>query len=119
MPALRDRVKDTSTSTGTGALTLSGVAPTGYQTFANALAIGQPFTYCIVGGAQWETGTGWLTTATTMARDPAVFDGSSGPGVLVNFSAGTKDVFVDAPAHFLEDLDTGATLHRITGMAMP
>lgn len=120
MPVFRDRVKDTTTSTGTGAITLSGTAPTGYQTFSNAYALDQPFTYCIVDNTsgQWETGAGYLTSSTTMERYEPL-DGSSGQYTLVNFSAGTKDVFVTAVAHFLEDVDSGAILARINGLAMP
>lgn len=122
MPVFRDRVKDSSTTTGTGAVTLSGTAPTGYQTFANAFPVlGTPFLYCISDSASglWETGTGWLTAATTMARDPNVMDGSSGNGVLVNFTSGSKDVFVTITSHWCEDTDSGALLHKATGMAMP
>lgn len=122
---MRDRVKDTSTTTGTGDFTLSGVAPTAYQTFANAFGgsgyPSAPFLYCIedTTSGLWETGTGYLSAATTMVRDAAVFDGSSGPNVLVNFTAGTKNVFVTATAHFLEDSDSGAIVHKASGMAMP
>jgi len=125
MPALRDRVKDTSTTTGTGDFTLSGTAPTGYQTFANAYGGGgypsSAFVYCIVDNTSglWETGTAYMSAATTFVRDSAVFDGSSGPGTLVNFSAGTKDVFVTATAHFLEDSDSGALVMKARGYAMP
>ena len=125
MPVLKDRVKDTSTTTGTGSFTLSGTAPTSYQSFATAFGGGgyptSPFVYCIVDNTSglWETGTGYLSAATTFVRDNAVFDGSSGAGVLVNFTVGTKDVFVTAPAHFLEDSDSGALLHKATGMAIP
>ena len=122
MPVFRDRVKDTTTSTGTGSITLSGTAPTGYQTFANAFDIGDSvvFTYCIVNNTsgQWETGAGYLSASTTLERYE-VMDGSSGQYIPVNFSAGTKDVFVTAVGHFLEDTDTGALLHRANGMAMP
>jgi hypothetical protein len=54
-----------------------------------------------------------------MVRDANVMDGSSGPGVLVNFSAGSKEVFVTVTAHWFEDTDNGAILHKINGMAMP
>jgi hypothetical protein len=119
MPSFRDRVKDTTTTTGTGSVTLSGTAPTGYQAFATAYATGTPFLYCIVGGAEWETGTGYLSTSTTLVRDANVMDGSSGPGVLVNFSAGTKDVFVTITSHWCEDVDVGTGLARSMGYALP
>ena len=120
MPVLRDRVKDTTTTTGTGDITLSGTAPTAFQTFANAFSVGDAFLYCIVDNTngQWETGTGYLSASTTMVRD-SVFDSSAGVGTLATFVAGTKDVFVTAPAHFLEDSDSGAILAKINGIAMP
>lgn len=121
MPVFRDRVKDASTTTGTGNFTLSGTAPTGYQTFATAFAVTSDiFTYCIVDNTsgQWETGAGYLSASTTLVRTEPM-DGSSGLNTLVNFSAGTKDVFCTAVAHFLEDVDTGATDARIRGLAMP
>jgi hypothetical protein len=121
MPVFRDRVKDTSTSIGTSNFTLSGTAPTGYQTFLTAFGLGTKFLYCIVDNTSglWETGTGYLSAATTFVRDTAVMDGSSGPGVLVNFTAGTKDVFCTVTSHWLEDADNGAMLHKIRGMDMP
>lgn len=121
MPAFRDRVRDTTTTTGQGPVTLSGTAPASYQSFATAYGLGTPFLYCIVDGVSglWETGTGWLTASNQMARDTAVFDGSSGPGVLVNFTAGTKDVFVTIAGHWCEDVDSGSALHKAMGMAMP
>lgn len=119
MPVFRDRVKDTTTTTGTGAVTLSGTAPTGYQTFTNAYPIlGTPFAYCIAGGAEWETGTGYLSASTTLVRD-TVEDGSSGLGAAVSFSAGTKDVFVTVPAVEVRASSRGNIVAKINGLAMP
>ena len=92
-----DRVKDSTTTTGTGNITLSGSAPTGFVAFAAVYATGSPgdlFTYCISssGGSEWEVGTGYLSGATTLVRDVVL--ASSNSGSAVNFSAGTKDVFV-------------------------
>ena len=89
---LRDRVKETTTTTGTGTVTLAG-AVTGFRSFS---AIGDANTtyYCIAGqtGSEWEVGVGTYTASgTTLSRD-TVF-ASSNAGSLVNFSAGTKDVF--------------------------
>lgn len=118
MPTYYDRVKDSTTTTGTGDITLSGTAPTGFQTFANRYAVNVPLTYAIVGTSEWETGEGYLSASTTLVRaSPA--DGSSGLNTLVNFSAGTKDVFVTAVGHFLMDVNSGAILAKITGLAMP
>jgi len=94
---LADRVRETTTSTGTGTVTLAG-AVTGFQTFA---AIGNANTtyYTIAGQgtSEWEVGIGTYTSSgTTLARNTVL--ASSNSGSLVNFSAGTKDVFCDYPA---------------------
>lgn len=93
MTIFADRVKDTSTTTGTGSLTLAGSAPTGFQTFAASFSVGDPVAYAIQlqGGTEWETGIGTLVTSTTISRDTV--SESSNADALVNFSAGTKDVF--------------------------
>jgi hypothetical protein len=90
---LADRVQETTTTTGTGTVTLLG-AVTGYQSFA---AVGNANTtyYCIAGqtGSEWEVGIGTYTSAgTTLARTTVL--SSSNAGSAVNFSAGTKNVFV-------------------------
>lgn len=95
-----DRVKDTTTTTGTGSVTLSGTAPTGFQAFATAGAVGDNFYYCIAGGAEWEVGFGTLATSTTLARSRII--ASSNSNAAVNFSAGTKDVFVTIPATIVQ-----------------
>lgn len=87
-----DRVKDTTTTTGTGSITLSGTAPSGYRTFAAAMATSDTCYYAIVGGSEWEVGLGTLTAATTLART-TVYK-SSNADAAVTFSAGTKDVFI-------------------------
>lgn len=90
---LRDRVRETSTTSGTGTFTLAG-AVTGYQSFS---AIGNANTtyYCIVDGvsATWEVGIGTYTSSgTTLSRDTVL--ASSNSGNLVSFAVGTtKDVF--------------------------
>lgn len=94
---LADRVKETTTTTGTGTVTLLG-ASTGYQSFA---AIGNTNTtyYTIAGQttSEWEVGIGTYTlSGTTLARTTVL--ASSNAGSAVNFSAGTKDVFVTYPA---------------------
>jgi len=96
---LADRVKETTTTTGTGTVTLLG-ASTGYQSFS---AIGNSNTtyYTIAGqtGSEWEVGIGTYTSAgTTLSRTTVI--SSSNSGSLVSFSAGTKDVFVTYPASF-------------------
>jgi hypothetical protein len=94
---LADRVKETTTTTGTGTITLAG-ASTGYQSFA-VVGNGNTTYYTISGqtGSEWEVGIGTYTSSgTTLARTTVL--SSSNSGSLVNFSAGTKDVFVTQPA---------------------
>ena len=91
-----DRVKDTTTTTGTGDLTLSGTAPTGYQTFNAAVGQGPRFYYAIVSaGAEWEVGRGYLSGATTLVRETVL--ASSNSGAVVSLSSGSKDVFITWP----------------------
>ena len=94
---VKDRVKETTTTTGTGTVTLAG-ASTGYQSFS-VIGNGNTTYYTIAGqtGSEWEVGIGTYTSSgTTLSRDTVL--ASSNSGSLVNFSAGTKDVFVTYPA---------------------
>ena len=94
---IKDRVKETSTTTGTGTFTLAGAA-TGFQSFA-AIGDGNTtfYTIVLVGGSQWEVGIGTYTSSgTTLSRGTIL--SSSNSGNAVNFSAGTKDVFVTYPS---------------------
>lgn len=92
---LADRVKETTTTTGTGTVTLAGAA-TGFQTFA-AVGNGNSTYYTIEDGTNWEVGVGTYTSSgTTLSRTTVI--SSSNAGSLVNFSAGSKNVFVTYPA---------------------
>jgi len=101
---LADRVQETTTTTGTGSVTLLG-AVTGYQSFA---VIGNTnttfYTIADQGGANWEVGIGtYSTTGPTLARTTVL--ASSNSGSLVNFTAGTKTVFVTYPSEKSVNLD--------------
>ena len=94
---VKDRVKETTSTTGTGTLTLGG-ASAGFQSFS-VIGDGNTTYYAIVNSSagEWEVGVGTYTASgTTLSRD-TVFE-SSNSGSLVNFSAGNKDVFVTYPA---------------------
>lgn len=93
---LADRVKESSTTTGTGTFTLDGAA-TGYQTFSAAIGNGNTCYYTIAGQTtnEWEVGIGTVG-ASSLARTTIL--SSSNAGSAVTFSAGTKDVFVTYPA---------------------
>jgi hypothetical protein len=92
-----DRVQETSTTTGTGSLTLGG-AVTGFQAFSSVLSTGDTTYYTIAdqGGANWEVGLGTFTSPSTLARTTIL--SSSNAGSAVNFTAGTKSVFITYPA---------------------
>ena len=95
---LADRVNETSTTTGTGTITLAG-AVSGYQSFS-AIGNGNTTYYTIVNSTanEWEVGIGTYTSAgTTLSRD-TVLASSAGGTTKVTFSAGTKNVFCDYPA---------------------
>ena len=95
--ALKDRVKETTSTTGTGTVTLDGAAA-GFQSFA-AVGNGNQTFYAIVDATSgaWEVGVGTYTSSgTTLSRTTVV--SSSNAGSLVNFGAGSKDVFVTYPS---------------------
>jgi hypothetical protein len=95
-----DRVKETSTTTGTGAFTLAG-AVTGYQSFA-IVGDGNYTYYVIEDGTWWETGIGLYTSSGTTLTRTAVIASSGGGGssanTAVNWGAGSKNVFCTGPA---------------------
>lgn len=115
---LADRVLETTTTAGTGTITLAG-AETGYQSFA-AIGNGNTTYYVIAGqtGSEWEVGIGTYTSSgTTLSRDTVL--ASSASGAKVSFSAGTKNVFSDFPAYaanrpIMESLNTIANNYTLT-----
>ena len=106
---LNDRVKETSTTTGTGTLNLDG-ASVGFVTFVAGIATGNTTYYAIhaQGTNNWEVGIGTVTDATpdTLART-TVLDNSLGNTSKINFgSSTTKDVFCTMPASKTVYLDS-------------
>jgi len=114
---LADRVQDTTTTTGTGSVTLTGTPPAGYQSFGAAIGNGNTTYYVINGGSQWEVGIGtYISASTALSRDTVL--SSSNSGSLVNFSAGTKTVFVTYPAEKSVNEDAAGNVNiDITGNA--
>lgn len=94
---IADRVRETSTTVGTGSIALAG-AVTGYRTFGSVLASTDTtfYTFADQGGANWEVGIGTFTAPSTLARTTIL--SSSNGGSIVTFGAGTKDVFISLPA---------------------
>ena len=95
---LADRVKETTTTTGTGAVSLGG-AETNFVAFGTALADGDTTYYAIVddGNADFEIGIGTYTAGTDSLSRDTILD-STNAGSAVNLGAGTKTVFITYPA---------------------
>ena len=95
---LNDRVKETSTTTGVGAMALGGAA-TGFETFAAGVGNNNTTYYAIwnQGTTEWEVGLGTLDgTSANLTRTTPI--SSSNSDAAVNFTSGTKDVFCTLPA---------------------
>jgi hypothetical protein len=95
---VKDRVKETTATTGTGTLTLAG-ALTGFQSFSSALSDEDTTYYAIFESStgEWEVGLGTFTVSgTTLARTTVL--ASSNSGSAVNLTAGSAEVFITEPA---------------------
>ena len=110
---VNDRVKETSTSTGTGTINLDG-AETGFETFVAGIGNSNTTYYCIQaqGGSAFEVGIGTVTDATPDTLSRTTVLSSSNSDNLVDFGAGSKDVFCTLPASkaVIEDNSTNANI---------
>ena len=98
---INDRVKETSTTQGTGDITLAGAA-TGFITFNSGIGTSNTTYYTIFepGTNNFEVGLGTLSASTTLQRD-TVLSNSAGNTSKINFNSGgtsTLDVFCTMPA---------------------
>ena len=92
---VKDRVKETTTTTGTGTYTLAG-AVTGFEAFST-VGNGNTTYYCCTDGSNFEIGIGTYTASgTTLARTTILQ--SSNSDSAVNWSSGTRDIFITQPA---------------------
>jgi len=104
---LKDRVKETTTTEGTGTYTLAG-AVTGFEAFS-AVGDGNTTYYCCTDGTEFEVGIGTYTASgTTLARTTILESSSS--DAAVNWTAGTRDIFVTQPAEKAVFLDASNKL---------
>jgi hypothetical protein len=92
---LKDRVKETTTTTSTGSYTLAG-AVGGYQAFS-VIGNGNTTYYAVTNGTDWEVGIGTYTLSGTVLSRDTILE-SSNSGNAVNWSAGTKEIFCTYPA---------------------
>jgi hypothetical protein len=120
---LGDRIRQTSTTTGSGTFTLDG-SVTGFQSFS-AVGEGNTTYYTIALDSQWEVGIGTYS-AGTLSRNTVL---SSSTGSIIAFAVGAKDVFVSYPAGKSVNLDASgnstalgipvsATLTNATGLPL-
>ena len=108
MPLLADRVQESTSTIGTGTLTLAG-AVTGYRTFNASFTNGDVVYYTIDDGAgNWEVGYGTVGTG-TLTR--TVVLESSNANALVSFASGVKRVFNTATAVSILNASTGGTVN--------
>jgi len=106
---IADRVRETSTTTGTGNFTLAGAVDR-FRTFDSVLDTGDTTYYTIAdqSGVGWEVGIATFTSPSTLARTTIL--SSSNGGSAVNFGAGSKDVFITLPAsRTVTSVDGGST----------
>jgi len=109
---LADRVLETTTTAGSGTITLAGAEP-GYQSFS-AVGNGNQTYYTIANGAEWEVGIGTYTASgTTLSRDTVL--SSSASGAKVTLSAGTKNVFVTYPSEKSVNFNVSGDITAATG----
>ena len=105
---LANRVQETTTTAGTGTVTLAG-AVSGFQSFA-AIGNGNTTYYTITNGSAWEVGIGTYTSSgTTLSRDTVLASSASGSKITLS---GTSNVFVTLPSN------TAATEGRAIVMSM-
>lgn len=102
---LANRTKETTASTGTGNITLSG-AFAGFQTLYSAFGLNKRFYYWLIDNTNnvWESGIGYLSTATTLVREN-VLDNSNGTTAAINFTA--IDAVFNSPSKFSNYLNFG------------
>lgn len=95
--ALNDRVQETTSTTGTGTVSLAG-AVAGFQTFVAGIGSGNTTYYAITDGTDWETGLGTVTSGSPDTLSRTTVLQSSNSDSLVSFAAGAKNVFCVLPA---------------------
>ena len=95
---INDRVKETTTTTGTGTLNLAG-AVTGFVTFGSVLSDGDTTYYTISDGSNWEVGLGtYNTSGNTLTRTDANVLQSTNSDNRISLSGNSADVFITLPA---------------------
>lgn len=105
---IEDRVKEGTTTVGTGSLVLTGAAQ-GCRSFASVMATGDTCGYAVDDGTNWEVGVGTLLASGALERTTVLT--SSNANQIVAFPAGSKQVFITVPASRMVD---GASLAAVS-----
>tara|TARA_R110001606_G_scaffold75084_5_gene174053 strand:- start:774 stop:2162 length:1389 start_codon:yes stop_codon:yes gene_type:complete len=110
-----DRVKETSTTVGTGVFTLDGTSA-GFKTFSSVCGTGDRFYYTIVNNdsGEFEVGEGILNATGEIIRSTIL--SSSNSDSIVTFGAGSKDVFITAAASSIVQADTSGIVDIDAGL---
>jgi len=114
---LNDRVKESSITTGVVPIVLAG-ASTGYQNVASSISTSNTFPYVVelVGGSEWEIGIGQYISANNSIIRTQILNSSNNSNI-VNFSAGTKNVFISVPAAYIALTARGLSQFAVTTSA--
>ncbi|MCX7041111.1 MAG: hypothetical protein NT117_00160 [Gammaproteobacteria bacterium] len=88
-----DRVKEQSTTTGTGTYSLNAGVPTGFRGFVAGVGDANYCNYVAENGTDWECGIGLVTDAATDTLARTVVLASSNAGAAVNWAAGTRNIY--------------------------
>ena len=116
---LFDRVKQKSTSTGTGNFELTS-SVVGFKDFADVYSDQDVLFYCINDGTNFEIGSGIFNSGATPTIQRNVFYSSASDNSIIDFSAGTKEIFVTYPATHSVSIGSGignTTLPQKSGIA--
>tara|TARA_R110000765_G_scaffold157933_1_gene261398 strand:+ start:64 stop:450 length:387 start_codon:yes stop_codon:yes gene_type:complete len=113
---INDRVKESSTTSGTGTLNLAGVV-TGFEGFVAGIGDTNTTYYAIFeqGTSNWEVGVGTVTDAATDTLSRTTVISSSNSDSLVTFAGGTLDVFCTLPASKAVYLDASGNTVNAAG----
>lgn len=114
---IKDRIKEGTTTTGTGAVSLGGASAT-FETFSSYMTNGDTTYYAIVhtasGVDEWEVGLGTWNTGNTLTRTTVI--AGTNDGSPVDFSTGTKDIFMTYPASIAAYTDASGDLSGDIGL---
>jgi len=105
-PIYADRVQETTTTSGTGAVSLAG-AVIDFQSFGSAFTNGQLVGYALVDGVNWEVGYGTFNTGSPNTLTRTTVLASTNANAAINLSGGATTVWCDAPADFVNKATQG------------